>query len=331
MEQQLIENRRITQLFCQSVKSCKNIAFGHFVYCACKIITAVILLTINATNSCGWEDANTWMTIVIGESLLELVVFAIIMKLIKKTPVLLNVGEELHQVIYAENSQINSYGDISEFLANQNDDQTIQFPEREFDKKKLMLAQQILQEIIKIYSPLKYSKHLVFLINQGLLIWGFIIGFEIPWDVNDECRNRLLITIYVFLFYTICQYLDVYLLIIIILLCLPFVLIFLIYQKIQQPKGKKDTDQILEDLKKKYFVKYSPNLIEGTPECKICMQTYQLEEEVLKLPCHESHNYHFICISAWFKVNLSCPVCRKSYAEDEGNEQNLEDINQAPQ
>ncbi|CAD8168867.1 unnamed protein product [Paramecium octaurelia] len=331
MEQQLIENRRITSLFCQSIKSCKKISIGHIVYCICKIIIAVILLTINATQSCGWEGANTWMTIVIGESILELVIYTVIIQLIKITPTLLNVGEELHQVIYAENSQIESYGDISEFLANSIDDQTTQIPEREFEKKKILLAQQVLQEIFKIHSPLKHSRHLVFLINQGLLIWGFILGFEIPWDLNSDCRSRLIIAIYIFLFYTICYYLDVYILIIIILIALPFVAMFLIYKKLTQPKGKKDTDQIIEELKKQYFVKYSPNLIEGVPECKICMQTYQLEEEVLKLPCHESHNYHLICISAWFKVNLNCPVCRKSYAEEENNEQNLEDINQVPQ
>lgn len=72
-------------MFCSSVKSCKNISIGHVVYCACKIITAVVLLTFNAINTCGWEDANTWMVIVIGESILELVVFTIIMNLIKKT------------------------------------------------------------------------------------------------------------------------------------------------------------------------------------------------------------------------------------------------------
>ncbi|CAD8073739.1 unnamed protein product [Paramecium sonneborni] len=331
MEQQLIENRRVSQLFCKSVESCKRIALGHLVYCICKIIIAVVLLTINGIKSCLWEDANTWMIIVIAESILEIVLFSILMKLIKKTPTLLNVGEELHQVIYAENSQIDNYGDISEFLANENDDQTILYPEREFDKKKLLLAQQIMSEILKIHSPLKYSKHFVFLINQGLLIWGFIIGFEVPWDSDDECRNRLLITIYVFLFYTVCQYLDVYLLIIIVGLCLPFFICFLIYLKIKQPKGKKDANQILEDLKKQYLIKYSPNLIEGNPECKICMQTYQLEDEVLKLPCHESHNFHYICISAWFKVNLSCPICRKSYEDEEGNNENIKNANQVEQ
>lgn len=44
------------------------------------------------------------------------------------------------------------------------------------------------------------------------------------------------------------------------------------------------------------------------------MQTYQIDENIVKLPCHETHHFHDYCFATWFQLNLSCPVCRKNYA-----------------
>jgi hypothetical protein len=41
--------------------------------------------------------------------------------------------------------------------------------------------------------------------------------------------------------------------------------------------------------------------------CGICLE----KENLISLPCHESHQYHQVCIEEWKKINPHCPTCRK--------------------
>lgn len=45
-------------------------------------------------------------------------------------------------------------------------------------------------------------------------------------------------------------------------------------------------------------------------ECGICYGHYQNDEDIilLKRCCH---HYHKKCIMRWFRINKSCPMCRK--------------------
>jgi len=43
-------------------------------------------------------------------------------------------------------------------------------------------------------------------------------------------------------------------------------------------------------------------------DCSVCQCEFELDEEVVKLPC--DHLFHSDCILPWFKMNNSCPVCR---------------------
>jgi len=42
--------------------------------------------------------------------------------------------------------------------------------------------------------------------------------------------------------------------------------------------------------------------------CAVCKYTFDIGEELLKLPCQ--HLYHPECILPWLKNNNTCPVCR---------------------
>lgn len=46
--------------------------------------------------------------------------------------------------------------------------------------------------------------------------------------------------------------------------------------------------------------------------CCICLN--KLSENVIKLKCN--HYFHNNCISDWFGVNMSCPICRENYQEN---------------
>eukprot|EP01113_Clastostelium_recurvatum_P044540 TRINITY_DN7533_c0_g1_i2.p1 TRINITY_DN7533_c0_g1~~TRINITY_DN7533_c0_g1_i2.p1 ORF type:complete len:212 (-),score=38.50 TRINITY_DN7533_c0_g1_i2:1-600(-) len=42
--------------------------------------------------------------------------------------------------------------------------------------------------------------------------------------------------------------------------------------------------------------------------CSVCTEEFELDTEVLKLPC--KHYYHHDCIHAWLKMHNTCPCCR---------------------
>jgi hypothetical protein len=48
--------------------------------------------------------------------------------------------------------------------------------------------------------------------------------------------------------------------------------------------------------------------IEGT--CGICMEDFNIEEEVMVLPCDGKHSYHPHCILPWLKMSVNCPMCK---------------------
>jgi len=43
-------------------------------------------------------------------------------------------------------------------------------------------------------------------------------------------------------------------------------------------------------------------------ECVVCLEPYEKEDEISKLPCN--HIFHYKCISKWVLTNQTCPLCR---------------------
>ncbi len=73
---------------------------------------------------------------------------------------------------------------------------------------------------------------------------------------------------------------------------------------------KNDGHRIIEMLKQKNAVEITFNIPEAKDTiCGICLDTYEKGNEIVQLPC--LHFFHDKCISSWFKVNNSCPICRK--------------------
>ncbi|KAH8326228.1 hypothetical protein KR067_003842 [Drosophila pandora] len=54
--------------------------------------------------------------------------------------------------------------------------------------------------------------------------------------------------------------------------------------------------------------------VERKIQCSICWDDFKLDETVRKLPC--SHLYHENCIVPWLNLHSTCPICRKSLADD---------------
>jgi hypothetical protein len=49
----------------------------------------------------------------------------------------------------------------------------------------------------------------------------------------------------------------------------------------------------------------------SSPECSICLQTYETNDLLLRLPCHARHCFHVDCIREWLKRQNACPLCQK--------------------
>ncbi|KAJ3324270.1 hypothetical protein HDV06_000309 [Boothiomyces sp. JEL0866] len=72
------------------------------------------------------------------------------------------------------------------------------------------------------------------------------------------------------------------------------------------PAASDDTVNALPRLK------FSDN--EEHKECPVCQDDYQIDEELVRLPC--KHIFHPNCIINWLKLNGTCPVCRFSLVEN---------------
>mmetsp|Transcript_42250 Transcript_42250/g.99210 ORF Transcript_42250/g.99210 Transcript_42250/m.99210 type:complete len:255 (-) Transcript_42250:141-905(-) len=52
---------------------------------------------------------------------------------------------------------------------------------------------------------------------------------------------------------------------------------------------------------------------EGDSECRICLEEYVCDEEIVRLPCF--HYAHTQCMEKWLRRSANCPVCRTSLHE----------------
>ncbi|XP_017058579.1 E3 ubiquitin-protein ligase Iruka [Drosophila ficusphila] len=61
-------------------------------------------------------------------------------------------------------------------------------------------------------------------------------------------------------------------------------------------------------------VQISAEEVERKIQCSICWDDFKIDETVRKLPC--SHLFHENCIVPWLNLHSTCPICRKSLADD---------------
>ncbi|KAL4227807.1 hypothetical protein ACF0H5_013244 [Mactra antiquata] len=62
-------------------------------------------------------------------------------------------------------------------------------------------------------------------------------------------------------------------------------------------------------------VQISQIQVDNGLQCSVCMEDFNKDEEVKKMPCE--HHYHTDCIVPWLKMHGTCPVCRKDLNGDD--------------
>lgn len=70
------------------------------------------------------------------------------------------------------------------------------------------------------------------------------------------------------------------------------------------PPQREAVEALIQDLSK-FRLKVVPA---DCSECLICLEEFQMEDEVRGLPC--AHNFHVACIDEWLRLNVKCPRCR---------------------
>jgi len=79
------------------------------------------------------------------------------------------------------------------------------------------------------------------------------------------------------------------------------------------PRGPPPTSKsFVEELPK---ISMNAELQKEAIRCPVCLMDYDLEEEVLQLPC--KHVYHNPCITTWLKQANTCCVCRHELPKEE--------------
>lgn len=76
------------------------------------------------------------------------------------------------------------------------------------------------------------------------------------------------------------------------------------------------TEQQLDNLP---TIKITEDDVRKNLECAICMEDFNLNDEVKKLPC--KHCFHEPCIKEWLKLHGTCPVCRKNLNGEDTSQQ----------
>ena len=50
--------------------------------------------------------------------------------------------------------------------------------------------------------------------------------------------------------------------------------------------------------------------------CCICLDNFETEQDVIRLPCNKFHFFHRKCINDWIIKSPTCPLCKIEIDED---------------
>lgn len=57
--------------------------------------------------------------------------------------------------------------------------------------------------------------------------------------------------------------------------------------------------------------------------CTICIEEFNENDNIIRLPCDQRHLFHASCIGAWIETKTNCPICKAEF-----NQETLSDLKQ---
>ena len=93
---------------------------------------------------------------------------------------------------------------------------------------------------------------------------------------------------------------------------------FITEETISQQKMEEDIRSLPTfKIDEKYMKKIELNTEECMKKCVVCMEDFEIGEELKTLPCF--HIFHGKCINKWLVANMNCPVCKMNINPSSGN------------
>ncbi|CAD8074047.1 unnamed protein product [Paramecium primaurelia] len=309
----MLINRRYSKLFYQGLQHTQYVMLMCRAYSIFKfMMTLIFTLTIN----CERCELTNWMLVVLVHSIIAFLYHTYMGVLLNNIQIVMQIAESLNHMIQIEEDQdqVNELSE-SQYVINEELDPYSYLTQEEMEKKQKVLAVQIRCEVALRYKVLRLLGIITFWSTQILVIWALRLQMLNPEDpeLYHACFRHVITFQLVFLFLTMYQYLEVYMVTLLIVICLPFLIPVMLWHKFKQKKQNYDNQQSLNQLKKTCKMLYHSEKIQGDQECGICMHVYVTDEELLILPCDPKHHFHLHCIQAWLLINSTCPKCRASF------------------
>ncbi|CAK84118.1 unnamed protein product (macronuclear) [Paramecium tetraurelia] len=280
-------------------------------YSLFKLMMATILaLTID----CVRCELTNWMLAVLFHSIIAYVYHTYMRIILNNIQIVLQIAERLNHLIQVEEVETNEQSNC-QYLIHEDLDPYLYLNQEEMDRKQKILAVQIRYEVVSRYQSLRILSIITFWVTQILVVWAIRLQMQNPEDPEsyDTCLRYANTFQLAFVFLTIYQYLDVYILSLLIVIALPFLIPVRLWHQFKEKKQNYDNQQSLKELKKTCIMLYHFKNIQGDQECGICMHSYVTDEKLLVLPCDPKHHFHLQCIQAWLLINSTCPKCRASF------------------
>ncbi|CAD8070084.1 unnamed protein product [Paramecium sonneborni] len=181
--------------------------------------------------------------------------------------------------------------------------------DRDDIRKTRLIAQEIKKKILQNNLLLNLHGKSCFIVFQFIQLWSLIFYFnsQTNTNLNETYKFVAIYQGYLFsiIFIGVYQYLEIYLMVLLVIVFLPILLIYSFCNWIN--KHFKNKGKIDDSLKETLF--NSLDTIDDK-ECSICMTEFQEEQYIVTLTCSSSHRFHSNCIRSWLSINNKCPLCR---------------------
>ncbi|CAD8107185.1 unnamed protein product [Paramecium sonneborni] len=313
---------KFTKLFSKAMDQFRLRVFFLFLERLYIIISMSIILVLLSLQDCGWNDLHYWVLFSNIQAVFSLILYGQLFNFSNKESIQQHLAFHYVQIVFVPINEVTDHPVAPEVF-----DPTANLTTMELDKKADVMQLQIRQEIVNQSKFCKYNNIFSNATNQGIFIWTiyYIVANPNTSTGSGECDKWPIIQTYIYGSFLFLQYSQYYLLAALALVMLPFILVYLIIRCFTDRRKKQQALMALNDLQKNKIL-YKPNILEGDQECSICMQPYQSDDEVLRLPCSTLHHFHNTCISAWLQIQSTCPNCRQQLLPD-----NLQPLLQQPQ
>ena len=60
---------------------------------------------------------------------------------------------------------------------------------------------------------------------------------------------------------------------------------------------------------------YNESIFTSHKECAFCMESFELGQKIIALPCDVRHFFHSKCILVWSRSQKNCPLCKLEFTE----------------